>query len=126
MAHKSKKKHIKHTRQQQVEQDLEVAELKATSLGTTARSPALGAARSQKARLAANARAAVKSAAAMRAAAQSKRASKRPTTAEKTKGIVRSIAGAATTKLTAKPKRMISKAKARVRSLFGREARVAG
>lgn len=125
MAHKSKKKHLKHLRQHQLEQDHDLAEIKAKPPGTKARSAALGAARSHKVRLTANAKAVVKSAAAMSSAAKAKIADKRPAKADKSPGIVRSIARAATEKLTAKPKRMISKAKARVRSLLGREARAA-
>lgn len=123
MAHKSKKKHLKHMRQQQLEQDHDVAETKAKPPGTKAVSAALGVARSHKVRLTANAKAAVKS-----AMTKAKVADKRAGTDDKSKdadkpaGIVRSIARAATQKLTAKPKRMISKAKARVRSLLGRAA----
>ena len=116
MAHKSKKKHLKHVRQHQLEQDQELA-THAKPPGTKAMSAALGAAQSHKARLTSKAQAAVKA----------NMAAKRPVAAKavkattKTKGLVRSIADAATEKLTAKPKRMIAKAKARVRSLLGRE-----
>ena len=126
MAHKSKKKHLKHMRQHQLEQDQDLTETKAKPPGTKAMSAALGAAHSHKVRLTSKAKAAVKANLAERRPAAKVTAKAIKATA-KTKGLVRSIADAATEKLTAKPKQIIAKAKARVRSLLGREpARAAG
>jgi hypothetical protein len=85
MAHKSKKKHIKHARQHELEHQLEMQPEKSAARPRRAAAPAA-------------------------TTKESKRA-KRP-------GLVRKLAGAAASKLVARPKRIIQKARARVRKLI--------
>lgn len=119
MAHKSKKKHIKHAHQH----DHDVSQPRHP--GAKATSAALGSETSHKSRLTSKAKEAARVAARARvkkptaASAANARATGKPV---KRKGVVRRIASAASEKLTAKPKRIISKARARVRSLLGRVA----
>jgi hypothetical protein len=122
MAHKSRKKHIKHVQQHQAEND--PSQTKAHPPGTKATSAALGAGTSHKVRLTSRAKAAAKAAASARGkVAERARVAKDEGKAKaKAKGgLVRRIAKAATKKITAKPQRALSRAKARVRSLLGRD-----
>lgn len=129
MAHKSKKKHIKHVHQHDQEGS------QAKHPGAKATGAALGAETSHKVRLTTKAKEAARTAIKARAAKPAARKSSAAATAgsaggsaggsaakpaTKRRGIVRSLASAASEKLTAKPKRIISKARARVRSLLGR------
>ncbi len=124
MAHKSKKKHLKHARQHQLEQDQDLAAAaRANPPGTKAASAALGAVKSRKMRLTSKAKAAANAAVKARAKVAKPAAVKAEAKAKV--GLVRRIAKAATKKLTARPKRIISKAKARVRSVLGRDASAA-
>jgi hypothetical protein len=99
MAHRSRKKHIKHVHQQE-------------AATPKAKSPAKGKSAS-KARTSAKA-----------APGKAPRARKASGSApsKSSGGVVRSIARAATKKLTDRPRRILSKAKSRVRSLIGRDA----
>ena len=126
MAHKSRKKHIKHVQQHAaVEGDAP----KAHPPGTKATSAALGAGTSHKVRLTSRAKEAAKAAVKDRAgkvvdrARAVKEEGKARIAGEKKKkgGLVRRIARAATKKIAAKPQRALSRAKARVRSLLGRD-----
>jgi hypothetical protein len=99
MAHRSRKKHIKHLHQQ------EAATPKAKSPAAKAKAaPA-------KARTATKARPAK--------AARTRTSGDGAAPTKKSGGIVRSLARAATKKIAARPRRIISKAKSRVKSLIG-------
>jgi hypothetical protein len=99
MAHRSKKKHIKHLHEHE---PVSAAPAAKKHAGAKADIEADRVARPRTAKAAARTSAA-----------------KKP--APKKRGIVRSIAKAATKKITARPKRIIERAKSRVKSLLGRE-----
>jgi len=141
MAHRSKKKHIKHLHQHE--------QAAAAADGPSSEGPRKGRL-STKAREAARAGidAARSARSAARAAVGSRTGSGAKSTSsggapfkgagnagamgsdgaakakaeDKNPGLVRSIASAAGAKITAKPRKIISRAKARVKSLFGRDA----
>lgn len=127
MAHKSRKKHIKHVQKQQLEANPSLS--RSHPPGTKATAAALGVSGSRKVRLTSRAKAAAKAAMKDRAGKVVERARARTsgTDARETEkrektGLVRRIATAATKKITAKPQRALSRAKARVRSLLGKVA----
>jgi hypothetical protein len=139
MAHKSRKKHIQHTQQHQVALDPEHSNSKAHPPGTKATSAALGAGGSRKVRLTSRSKEAAKAAMKDRAGAVADRAKAAGTLAGRNDrrgvdadkrgakhegGLARRIAKA-TKKITAKPQQALTRAKARVRSLLGRD-KVAG
>jgi hypothetical protein len=110
MAHKSKKKHIKHLHQHDHDASLPPP---AKNPGTKATSVALGAQTSRKTRLTSTAKAAANVAAKQRAKAKAKAGGLR--------SMAKTAAKQAAESVAAKPKRIISRAKARVRKLLGRE-----
>lgn len=138
MAHKSRKKHIKHVQKNQVQSDPSPA--KAHPPGTKATSAALGVGGSRKVRLTSRAKEAAKAAVKERTGkvVEQARSAKEQGKVRAAKivggndgegaekgGLVRRMARAATKKITAKPQRALSRAKARVRSLLGRDKAVA-
>jgi hypothetical protein len=92
MAHRSKKKHLKHMHQH------EPATPKAGSPVAKAEAAAAGVAKN---------------------GGNVRRSPELANAGKKKKGIVRRIANSATKKITAKPRRVIARAKARVRSIIG-------
>jgi hypothetical protein len=100
MAHRSKKKHLKHLHQHAEASSPPPAKKHA---GAKADIEADRVARPPVARAGAKAGAA------------------KQTAAPKKRGIVRSLARAATKKITARPKKIIQRAKSRVKSMLGRE-----
>lgn len=116
MAHKSKKKHLKHVHQHEPATPPAKSPV-AKAEAAEARFARPRAAASNARAKAAGARAAVgATAASVKAAVGARRAKK----ATKKRGIVRSVARTATRKLAAKPKKIIERAARRVKSLLGK------
>ena len=109
MAHKSKKKHLKHLHQHELSSNKPAAKKHA---GAKADVEVDRVAKTRTRVVESGGRAG--KAAGARAGASSK-------ATQKSGGIVRSIARAATKKITAKPKKIIKRATKRVASLLGRE-----
>jgi len=108
MAHKSKKKHLEHVHEH------EPATPKAKSPVVKAE-----AASARVARPVMKTRKAMKAAGKPRTAAAGEAATPSGRKPEKKRGLVRSLAVKATKKITAKPRKIISRVKARVKSVIG-------
>jgi hypothetical protein len=109
MAHRSRKKHIKHLHQQEAATPKAKSPARAKSATKARASTKAGPAKAGSAK-------------AGPAKATRARKASAGAASKRSGGVVRSIARAATKKLTARPRRILSKAKSRVKSLIGRDA----